>query len=46
MTFPTHQQFENWLKNAFWQKSRYAGKQEGKRFFNVVNYKKMLNKII
>ncbi|THA22510.1 YopT-type cysteine protease domain-containing protein [Histophilus somni] len=40
MTFPTHQQFENWLKNAFWQKSGYAGKQEGRRFFNVVNYKK------
>ncbi len=40
MTFPTHQQFENWLENAFWQKSGYAGKQEGRRFFNVVNYKK------
>ncbi|WP_249967711.1 YopT-type cysteine protease domain-containing protein [Histophilus somni] len=43
MTFPTHQQFENWLKNAFWQKSGYAGKQEGKRFFNVVNYKKIID---
>lgn len=43
MTFPTHQQFENWLKNAFWQKSGYAGKQEGRRFFNVVNYKKIID---
>ncbi|GJJ80245.1 hypothetical protein PcPA57_09650 [Pasteurella canis] len=38
MTFPTHQKFDKWLKEAFWDKSGYAGKNEGKRFFNVVNY--------
>ncbi|MBM2608587.1 YopT-type cysteine protease domain-containing protein [Pasteurella multocida] len=38
MTFPSHQKFETWLKEAFWEKSGYAGKKEGKRFFNVVNY--------
>ncbi|HIF5514092.1 TPA: YopT-type cysteine protease domain-containing protein [Pasteurella multocida] len=38
MTFPSHQKFESWLKEAFWEKSGYAGKKEGKRFFNVVNY--------
>ncbi|WP_101775382.1 YopT-type cysteine protease domain-containing protein [Pasteurella oralis] len=38
MTFPSHQKFEAWLKDAFWNKSGYAGKQDGKRFFNVVNY--------
>ncbi|MDO5055236.1 MAG: YopT-type cysteine protease domain-containing protein [Pasteurella oralis] len=38
MTFPSHQKFETWLKEAFWNKSGYAGKHEGKRFFNVVNY--------
>ncbi|MGC6342649.1 YopT-type cysteine protease domain-containing protein [Bisgaard Taxon 45] len=38
MRFPSHQQFESWLKEAFWEKSGYAGKKEGKRFFNVVNY--------
>ncbi|SNV55429.1 YopT-type cysteine protease domain-containing protein [Pasteurella dagmatis] len=38
MTFPSHKQFESWLKGAFWEKSGYAGKKEGKRFFNVVNY--------
>ncbi|MGC6341480.1 YopT-type cysteine protease domain-containing protein [Bisgaard Taxon 45] len=38
MHFPSHQQFESWLKEAFWEKSGYAGKKEGKRFFNVVNY--------
>ncbi|HED4468905.1 TPA: YopT-type cysteine protease domain-containing protein, partial [Pasteurella multocida] len=38
MTFPSHQKFETWLKEAFWNKSGYAGKNDGKRFFNVVNY--------
>ncbi|HHT7764054.1 C58 family peptidase [Pasteurella multocida subsp. multocida] len=38
MTFPSHQKFETWLKEAFGEKSGYAGKKEGKRFFNVVNY--------
>ncbi|MGC7590937.1 YopT-type cysteine protease domain-containing protein, partial [Bisgaard Taxon 46] len=38
MTFPSHKQFESWLKGAFWEKSGYAGKKDGKRFFNVVNY--------
>ncbi|MFD1806853.1 YopT-type cysteine protease domain-containing protein [Pasteurella oralis] len=38
MTFPSRQKFETWLKEAFWNKSGYAGKNEGKRFFNVVNY--------
>lgn len=40
ITFPSHDKFEAWIKNAFWQKSGYAGNDDSKRFFNVVNYHK------
>ncbi|MCK3655484.1 hypothetical protein A4G19_06870 [Pasteurellaceae bacterium Macca] len=38
IAFKSKASFEKWMKNAFWQKSGYAGKKGGKRFFNVVNY--------
>ncbi|QIM62537.1 hypothetical protein A1D29_04065 [Pasteurellaceae bacterium Orientalotternb1] len=38
LTFKSHQQFENWFKDAFWSKSGYAGTDSNKRFFNVINY--------
>ncbi|OOR98108.1 hypothetical protein B0186_09785 [Canicola haemoglobinophilus] len=38
VTFKSKQQFERWFKEAFWEKSGYAGKDSSKRFFNVINY--------
>ncbi|CAM2918064.1 YopT-type cysteine protease domain-containing protein [Actinobacillus equuli subsp. equuli] len=38
ITFSSHDKFAEWMKKAFWQKSGYAGTDNEKRFFNVVNY--------